>query len=379
MNYFLIKMKRFFKMTLLIIIISAGLIFLSGFLFIKISPQFGASKNEKLTEQALSSKHHNGGVFHNLEETVVMMEFKWSTLKDYFNKDGKFPAKSIPVEKLDIKVFNPGNDSLPRFTWFGHSAILLELEGKNIFIDPMLGNVPAPLPFLGPKRFNPELPITADSIPHLDAVLISHDHYDHLDYKTIIKLKDKTSKFFVPLGVDAHLRNWGVDSNKIHVMDWWDSTSFEGIDIIATPARHFSGRALNDRNTTLWCSFVIRTDKTNIFFSGDSGYGQHFKKIGKHYGPFDLCFMECGQYNEQWAQIHLMPEEIVTANEELGGGAIFPIHWGAFKLSLHGWKEPVDRLIESNGSNKHKILTPVIGETVDIHKPQNYSRWWKDY
>lgn len=366
-------------MTLIIIGSSIGFIVLFTLLFTNLSPQFGASKKDKKTKQVLNSANYNKKAFENKEETTVMVEFKFSTLKEYFNKDGKSPDKPIPVKKLSISKVSESKDSLTKITWFGHSAILLEMEGKNIFIDPMLGNVPAPLPFLGPKRFSSELPLSADSLPFLDAVLISHDHYDHLDYSTIKRLKDKVGKFYVPLGVGAHLQKWGVSESKILEMDWWDSASIDNIKIVSTPARHFSGRGLNDRNSTLWCSFVIQSNKSNLYFSADGGYGKHFKEIGDNYGPFDYTFMECGQYNEQWAQIHMMPEEVIRANEDLRGKQILPIHWGAFTLALHSWTEPVDRLVKSAEGRNVDIVTPIIGETVLLGEPRKNEYWWQNF
>lgn len=372
-------MKRKIKMTLLIIASVIGIFSLSVVLFIKLSPQFGATKKEIATSQVLASENHNGKVFENAEKTDVMTEFKFSSLKEYFKKEGKEPDTLLPVRKFADNYFETAIDTSTRFTWFGHSAILLETQGKNIFIDPMLGHVPAPVSFVGPKRFNPELPISADSLPELDIVLISHDHYDHLDYESITKLKDKTKQFIVPLGVGAHLRSWGVDANKITELDWWDTCMVDGIKIAATPSRHFSGRGLSDRDATLWCSFVLQTNNENIFFSGDGGYGSHFKEIGDKYGPFDVCFMECGQYNEQWAQIHMMPEDITTANNDLRGKAIVPIHWGSFKLALHPWVEPVNRLALTVENENAILVTPEIGQTISLPQPESTELWWKRF
>ena len=372
-------MKRILKMILFSILGIIGLIAITGFLFVNLSPQFGASKKEKLTEMVTSSKNHNDGVFHNQEETAVMMDFKFSSLKEYFNSKGKEPELPLPSNTISTEAFQVKNDTLASFTWFGHSAILLELEGKKVFIDPMLGNTSGPHSMLGPSRFDYQLPITADSIPYLDLVLISHDHYDHLDLESIRKLKDKTKLFIVPLGVGAHLKKWKVPESKIMELDWWDSTDFEGIKIISTPARHFSGRGLNDRNTTLWSSFVLETRKNKVYFSGDGGYGKHFKEIGDKYGPFDLCFLECGQYNEQWAQIHMMPEEVILANNDLQGKVILPIHWGAFKLALHTWTDPVERLMAKKDETQARIITPIIGEKVEVSEPKSYEFWWKGY
>lgn len=365
-------------MTLIILAGFIGAAVFGIFLFMQLSPQFGANRKEIRTQQVLNSKNYHNKAFVNSEKTTVMLDFSFKSLKEFFTNEGKVPDSPIPIQKLSDNHFKTNADSTTRFTWFGHAAIFLEIEGKKIFIDPMLGEVPAPLPFLGPKRFNSELPISADSLPELDIVLISHDHYDHLDLESITKLKDKTKAFIVPLGVGAHLRSWGVDANKITELDWWYSSKIDGINIVATPARHFSGRGISDRNATLWCSFVLQTSKENIYFSGDGGYGKHFKEIGDQYGPFDLCFLECGQYNEQWAQIHMMPEEVIEANNDLQGKAIVPIHWGAFKLALHTWTEPVDRLLIKNNESNAKLLTPEIGASLELAPSTETTHWWTD-
>jgi L-ascorbate metabolism protein UlaG (beta-lactamase superfamily) len=204
----------------------------------------------------------------------------------------------------------------------------MEMDGKKIFLDPMLGSVPAPHPLLGSKRFNDTLPMPIEDLPDLDAILISHDHYDHLDYGSIQKLSERTGHFFVPLGVGAHIREWGVPDEKITEMDWWEEVNFEGITLVSTPARHFSGRGVLDRYSSLWCSWVIKGNEKAIFFGGDSGYDKSFKEIGKKYGPFDFAMLECGQYDEQWPDIHMMPQETVQANIGLKSNLLMPIHWG---------------------------------------------------
>ncbi|WP_420808654.1 MBL fold metallo-hydrolase [Cohnella luojiensis] len=291
------------------------------------------------------------------------------------NPKGK-PSTPLQSQLLDADRLQ--TDELPSVTWFGHSAILLRLDGKTIFIDPMLGRTPSPFPIFGGKRYSDRLPIEIDQLPSIDAILISHDHYDHLDYGSIMKLKTKAKRFIVPLGVAAHLTRWGVDPSIITEHDWWDELEFEGLKLASAPARHFSGRSVGDRNKTLWCSWVIQGRQAKIFYSGDSGYGPHFKEIGNKYGPFDLTLMECGQYDERWAAIHMLPEETVQAHMDVGGKVMIPVHWGAFTLALHDWYDPVERAVKASIMRNTAIATPGIGEVVRIGSPAYpASTWWK--
>lgn len=369
-------MKKKIKMILGVIALILVIIVLGTTLFLNLSPQFGASKKEIQTAEVVNSSNFKDGKFENREATIMMTDFKISSLPKFFTNGDKVPASPVPVVKIHSNQLNELNDSLTRITWFGHSTILIESAGKIIFIDPMLGDVPSPVSWMGSGRFNPELPIDIESLPFIDVVLISHDHYDHLDYGSIQKLKDKVGKFYVPLGVGAHLRSWGVKNDKIIEMDWWDSETFDELTFVSTPARHFSGRGLFDRNSTLWCSWVIQSKYTNIIFSADGGYGNHFKEIGDKYGPFDFAMMECGQYNEQWAQSHMMPEEIPQALSDLNSKVFMPIHWGAFKLALHSWTDPIERLSRTIEGTNLTMATPMIGESFIVGRETPSTTWW---
>ena len=353
-----------------------GVITLIGVTFINVSPQFGAgAKNENL-ERIRKSPNFLNGAFKNSEKTLQNTGFKWSTIPKFFTDgNNKTPSVELPIEKFS-KTFFENEPHQPRITWFGHSAAFVEMEGMNIFIDPMLGEVAAPHPMLGSKRFQKELPIATDSLPNIDVVLISHDHYDHLDYGSIVKLKDKVKQFYVPLGIKAHLTSWGIDESKITEFDWWESINYNGIEFVSTPARHFSGRGVTNRNSTLWCSWVLKSDNSSIFFSGDSGYGKHFKEIGTKYGPFDFAMMECGQYNEQWSQIHMTPEETAQASIDVKSNLTMPIHWGSFKLALHSWDDPIKRVIKKGKELNVKITTPKVGESIILNNDFPTEKWW---
>ncbi len=359
-------------MTLLLIL-ACGAIFIFG--FFRFYPPFGG-KTPLAKKQ--KSKNFMDGKFVNQIPTPMELDFKdsLSLLRGQFKRHpARKPAKTITPEKLDTAVVKQ-----EQITWFGHSAFLLQMNGKNLLLDPMFGRSPSPIPVLGPQRFSKDLPAMPKDLPHIDAVVISHDHYDHLDYGSIKKIANKVDMFFVPLGLKAHLKRWGVKETQITEMDWWDETEFEGFTFVCTPSRHFSGRTLTDRSTTLWASWVISTDKTKIFFSGDSGYGPHFKQVGDKYGPFDLTLLECGQYDPHWSTIHMFPEQTAQAHQDLRGKRMIPMHWGAFVLSLHDWSEPVKRVLAAGAKDKAIIMTPKIGETVAF-KAKNYptEHWWVSY
>jgi L-ascorbate metabolism protein UlaG (beta-lactamase superfamily) len=244
----------------------------------------------------------------------------------------------------------------------------------------VFGQYAAPHPWLGRQRFNSQMPIEISELPEVDAVIISHDHYDHLDYQSIKELKDKVAHFFVPLGVGNHLRRWKVADANISELDWWQEEMYGDLKIAFTPSRHMSGRGLTDQSATLWGSWVIQSDSINIFFSGDGGYGKHFKTIGEKYGPFDVGLMECGQYNELWADVHMMPEETALAAEDVNARLIVPIHWGSFALATHSWIDPVERILQAATAKGQVVATPQIGEPITIPGSLNktFTQWWKE-
>ncbi|MGO4545177.1 MBL fold metallo-hydrolase [Paenibacillus sp. 2TAB23] len=342
-------------------------------------PAFGAGPSKEQRQRLSRSEQYASKRFINAIPTSMKtstsekLEMLVALVKG--NPQAR-PDKPIAILQME-NVHSAEADSQPKLTWFGHSAAMLQLDGKNLLLDPMFGKAPSPFPFIGSKRFSSRLPFEIEQLPTIDAVIISHDHYDHLDYGSIVKLKDKVERFIVPLGVAQHLIKWGVSPSIIEEHDWWDEFQYEGLRLACTPARHFSGRSLSDRDATLWCSWVIHGEAAKIFFSGDSGYGPHFKQIGEKYGPFDLTLMECGQYDVRWADIHMMPEETVQAHLDVRGEVLIPIHWGAFTLALHSWSDPIERAVKAAKAHSARIATPRIGETVLIHGAAYPSSvWW---
>lgn len=353
---------------------------LSYVLFTKFYPSFGGDVSVERQKTYLNSTNFKDGKFINKGNVPKKMSLG-ETLKlayTFFTtkvENGR-PKSDLEVQKIDsINVADYSSED--RLIWFGHSAFLLQTNDKNILIDPMFGKVAAPHPLLGANRFNNELPIAIEKLPKIDAIVISHDHYDHLDYESIIKLQSKVNHYYVPLGVGVHLEAWGVAKENITELDWWQNTSFYEINLVCTPSQHFSGRKMDNGESTLWSSWVITTSNSNIFFSGDSGYANHFKEIGKKYGPFDIALMECGQYNEKWSDIHMMPEETALAGVDVKAKKLMPIHWAGFKLALHSWTDPIERVAKKAKELSIPLVTPQIGEPVfTSQNDQFFEKWW---
>ncbi len=352
-------------------------VFLFGFFFMK-QAKFGKLPSGERLEIIKKSPNFKNGTFQNLSDTPsltegnsmlgVMFEFLFKKVEN------KEPQTEIPSVKTDIKSLNIDEDVL---IWFGHSSYYFHLNGKRFLIDPVFsGNVsPAPNPA---KSFKGTDVYSVEDFPEIDYLLITHDHYDHLDYETIIKLKDKVKIVICGLGVGEHLEYWNYDVSKIIEKDWYDLVELENqMKITFTPARHFSGRTFK-RNTSLWTSFVLESPDYKMFIGGDSGYDFHFKEIGEKFGPFDLAILENGQYNEKWRYIHTLPEEIHTVAEELKVKGFFPVHSSKFSLAHHSWKEPLEKVSELNQNSDIPIITPKIGEIVRLKdSTQTFSKWWE--
>ncbi|NIJ44617.1 L-ascorbate metabolism protein UlaG (beta-lactamase superfamily) [Wenyingzhuangia heitensis] len=365
--------------TILLII---GFLIVAYIAFNKFYPSFGGDVSEEAQLIYKQSKQFKDGKFQNTNPVPEKLSFSENIKLAYTFFTTKVPnsrpAKNLKVDKLEAnEVANYKGET--RLVWFGHSAFLLQIDGKNILIDPMFGKVAAPHPLLGGDRFNSDFPLDIDKLPEIDAVVFSHDHYDHLDYESVLKIKHKTNHFYTPLGVGTHLKAWGIDETKITEMDWWQEVNFKELNLVCTPAQHFSGRKLSNGQSTLWSSWVIQSKKENIYFSGDSGYANHFKEIGNKYGPFDLAMMECGQYNEMWSDIHMMPEETAQAGIDVQAKKIIPIHWAGFKLALHTWTDPVERVQLKAKELNLKVITPKIGEPIIVKDSiSKYANWWKN-
>lgn len=343
--------------------------------------QFGGkiTKVDKVSYQ--KSNNWNKDKFVNLEETSMdmnLLDMPNLLYKQIFKKEGRTPSTQIPILPFDKEEFLKESDQL-KFYWFGHSVFLFRLNNQTILIDPMLGADASPIAPFATKRFSDNTLDLIDDFPTIDLLLLTHDHYDHLDLESVKKLIPKVKKYYVALGCKRHLVEWGIEADLITEFDWWEDSNFNEIKITFTPSRHFSGRGLTDRAKSLWGGWVLKTDKENIYFSGDGGYGDHFKEIGEKLGPFDFGFMECGQYNKYWHQIHMYPEESIQAALDVGVKNVLPYHWAGFALSLHTWTDPVERFVKAAEENSLNCTIPELGELVYLSDLKDFKSWWLKY
>ncbi|MGF1694911.1 MBL fold metallo-hydrolase [Vibrio lamellibrachiae] len=335
----------------------------------------------------MTSEQHNDKFVNSEVRYQTDASNLWDIMKAYFKSERQAatPLQDVPLMPVTAKQLTLSHDAIYRL---GHSTLLIRLNETLIMTDPVFSDRASPVQWAGPKRFH-ESPISIADLPPIDVVIISHDHYDHLDKSAIKDLKEKVKVFITPLKVGQRLINWGVPSEQVIELDWWQETKVEGINIVATPSQHFSGRGLFDKNETLWASWVIQSSDKNLFFSGDSGYFSGFKEIGDKYGPFDVTMMETGAYNKLWKEIHMMPEETMQAHIDLQGRYLLPVHNGTFDLSLHDWYEPFERIVALGETNNVPILTPIFGQEVrlvDVTSESKTSKlanettpWWKPF
>lgn len=342
--------------------------------------QFGGKVTGKVKQQLEQSPNWKKKSFENLEETK--MEIKpWNIpslmYQQLFKTKGRSPSSAIPIIAFDKESFLEKSDTI-KFIWFGHSVVLLNVEGKIILIDPMMGPNASPIAPFKTKRFSENTLEILDDLPEIDVMLLTHDHYDHLDLASIKKLKLKVKSYWIALGSKRHFEEWGVSEKKIVEFDWWDTRKLNGINITFTPTRHFAGRGLKDRNKTLWGGWAIKSSTENIYFSGDGGYGKHFEEIGEKLGPFNFGFMECGQYNKLWHQIHMYPGESVQAAKDAQVNKIMPVHWAGFALSLHHWKTPVIDFIKHAQKESSEFIVPELGQIVSLNNSITQKAWWEE-
>ena len=349
------------------------------------TPAFGALPSGKSLEKVKNSKNYIDGEFRNKEKTELLTDTKKTPIKRLlefaFEKDpeGTVPKIALPSVKTDLKTLDPNEDLI---VWFGHSSLFIQIAEKKILVDPVFSKYASPVPFSN-KAFEGTNIYTVDDLPEIDVLLITHDHYDHLDYPTVKKLKDKVAKVIVPLGVDAHLLRWGFDEEKITTVDWDDEVTIdENLKIYALEARHFSGREFFNRNQSLWVSYLIEEKYNNglyrLFLSGDGGYSSRFKAFKEKFQNIDLAVMEAGQYNEEWSLIHSLPEDIIKEVQDMEVTKLFPIHNSKFKLSKHLWYEPLEKLDSFTANTNIQLLTPMIGEKLFLHKENSFKKWWEN-
>ncbi len=291
-------------------------------------------------------------------------------------KTGTVPVDAIPVRPVSLAQLEALDVQGNHVIRLGHSSHLLKLRGKYWLIDPVFGERASPFSFAGPKRFH-QPPIRLEQLPPIEGMILSHDHYDHLDVPTIEYLASRVQRYFVPLGVRARLIDMGVPADRVAEFDWWQATQHDGVQLTATPAQHFSGRTLTDRNRTLWASWVIQSGSQRIYYSGDSGYFPGFKQIGDRLGGFDLALMENGAYDNYWPSVHMTPEQAVQAFDDLRGKVLYVVHNSTFDLAFHTWQDPLERIAAAAQAKKIELATPEIGEVLTIGKPRENVRWWQ--
>lgn len=339
-------------------------------------PMFGALPRGGRLERIKLSPNYRGGEFRNKEETPVMTAEGFDGIRNYlFRKKVRLkPRVAMPSVKTDLKKLSREEDVL---VWFGHSSFFLQLSGKRILVDPVFSPVSSPVLFY-PSSFKGTDIYSPEDMPEIDCLFLTHDHWDHLDHKTMLAMKSKVKKIITGLGVGAHLERWGFDKDKITEADWNETTILdEKIKVHILPARHFSGRGLI-RNKSLWVSFLIETPDFKLFLSGDSGYGKHFAEIGEKFGPVDLAVMDSGQHDKDWKYVHMMSDEVVKAAKELKAKRLFMAHLGRLCISNHPWDEPFIEITEMSADAPYSLMTPVIGEKADLRKTdQVFTHWWE--
>ena len=327
--------------------------------------------------QYAQSPEYKNGQFHNTKEVeVITVADAVKTLWRFqFEKTpDAAPAQPIPVQAMTREsVQQVENDSVVRL---GHSTLLFKMRDQYWLTDPMFSVRASPIQWMGPKRFHPP-PISIEDLPPIAAVILSHNHYDHLDKASILKLSDKTAYFLTPLGVGDILIAWGIPSKKVIQLDWWQSYTLHQVSFSVTPNQHFSGRMFVDNGQALWSSWVIVHDDVRVFFGGDGGYSEHFKKIGSAYGPFDMTFLENGAYDKSWPNIHMQPEQTLQAHLDLQGKCLVPIHNSTFDLANHAWYEPLERITALGAEKNVEIATPEFGQAISIKHPAARIKWWK--
>ncbi len=360
--------------TLLGLLLALGAALL---LYFQFAPRIGSDPSGERLARIQASPNYLDGKFQNRIETNMdmpvgtLLGVMWEFIK---GSEGREPKDTIPVVEFDAAAWAAVPDTSMAVCWFGHSSLLIKVDGITFLTDPVFGERASTFSFAGPKRFNYAQHMRVDLLPQVDVVLLSHDHYDHLDHETILQLKDK--RFIVPLGVGAHLEHWGVPAGSITEKDLWENIEVGSVKLTLAPSRHFSGRGMTNRFSTLWGSWVLEGRTKKIYFGADSGYSPSFKEVGERYGPFDLALLECGAYNERWADIHMMPEQTAQAAVDVKAKVLMPIHWGKFSLAMHPWKEPVERVALAAKELGIPLLTPRIGRIVNGPDMTLSEAWW---
>jgi L-ascorbate metabolism protein UlaG (beta-lactamase superfamily) len=360
-------------------VIALILLFLviSTMIFLR-QPQFGRISSGERLERIRKSPHYRDGKFQNINTTRDLTEgvgyLKVLTEVLFHKSDRVRPPVVLPSRKTNLRELPPNEDVI---VWFGHSSYFIQVDGKKMLVDPIFSGRSSPVKFTT-KSYTGSDVYTTDDIPEVDYLFLTHDHWDHLDYETVSKLRPKVKRIITGLGVGAHLEHWGYPAKVITECDWYETIDLtDGFKVRTFPTRHFSGRGLK-RNQVLWMSFLLETPCMKIYMGGDSGYDTHFKQVGELHGPVDLAILECGQYDKNWKYIHMHPDEIVEAAKDLQAKVLLPVHWAKFALALHAWDEPITKLTEKSRKEGVQLIHPMIGEKCNIKQMNACWRWWED-
>ena len=364
-------MKRF-KTIALVLVVLAGLLALAVLLVFKL-PSFGGVPEGERLDRMRQSRQFINGRFENTPPYVSNMSML-GELKAYMGDQVREPTFDVPVLKLSADDLAQAPAPGLRTWWLGHASVLIEIDGVRILTDPVLSKRVSPVQFVGPARLHPP-PLPLDQWKNIDAVVITHDHFDHLDMDTIQQLAKGGTHFYVGLGIGAHLQRWAVPPAQIHEMDWWDQASIKGVAIHCAPARHYSGRRSMD-NSTLWSSWMLKGPSHSAYYSGDTGYAGHFKQIRERLGAPELALIKVGAYGDTWLDIHMNPEFAVQAHQDLGAATMLPVHWATFNLAYHAWAEPVLRTVAAAAKQGVQLVTPRVGEKFEFGVPFENRAWY---
>jgi L-ascorbate metabolism protein UlaG (beta-lactamase superfamily) len=335
---------------------------------------FGAGAKGERRARMEKSPEWKSGHFENPQPLIN--DF-WGSITGMFDASpdvSPSPSKAVPTVATNLST--PPASGL-RVTWLGHSSTIVELDGHRVLTDPVWSLRSSPLTWIGPTRWYPA-PAVLEDLKPIDVVVISHDHYDHLDMQTIKAMKDWKTVFVVPLGIGAHLAYWGIPADRIIELDWWERTKVGGLEIVMTPARHASGRTVFDKDATLWAGYALIGATHRVYYSGDTGLFPAMKQIGEKLGPFDLTMIEVGQYNRAWPDWHIGPEQAVTAHAWVKGKVLLPVHWGLFPLAAHGWTEPIERVLAAGLAAGQTLVAPRPGQSVEPGAAPPFEKWWPD-
>jgi L-ascorbate metabolism protein UlaG (beta-lactamase superfamily) len=371
------KKRRLWRALLITLAVLVAVVAI-GTLLLQSLPPFGGELSGERLARAKANPHYRDGVFVN---PLPPAPYTWSYVRDllvgqFGGSEAREPPMAMPLVRVTSASLQAAAPGLRAF-WIGHASVYIEIDGLRLLVDPVFSDHASPFAF-GPKRFHPP-PIALDDLPKIDAVLITHDHYDHLDMRTVQHLAQRGALFIVPLGIGAHLERWGVPSERIRDLEWGQEHALGSVRIVSTPSRHYSGRRLGGNNRTLWTSWTLLGTRHRAYVSGDTGYSDHLTRIGEQHGPFDLAFVKIGAYGPgaPWLDIHMSAEDAVRAAKDVRARRLFPVHWATFNLAFHAWDEPIRRTLAAARSARVDVVTPRLGEMVDADAPFASTPWWE--